>query len=38
MAKFRVAFDNHWQEDFDTLADAMEWAEEVSLRAGGIGG
>jgi hypothetical protein len=31
MATFRVAFDNHWQEDFDALADAMEWAEEVSL-------
>ena len=28
--KFRVTFDGHWQGDFDTLADAMEWAEEVS--------
>jgi hypothetical protein len=28
--KFRVAFDGHWQEEFDTLADAVEWAQEVS--------
>ena len=30
VATFRVAFDNHWQGNFDTLADAMEWAQEVS--------
>jgi len=31
VARFRVAFDGEWQEDFDTLADAVEWAQEVSL-------
>jgi hypothetical protein len=30
MARFRVAFDGEWQEDFDTLADAVEWAKDVS--------
>jgi hypothetical protein len=30
MATFRVAFDGEWQEDFDTLAEAAEWAQEVS--------
>jgi hypothetical protein len=31
MSTFRVAFDGKWQEDFDTLADAVEWAQEVAL-------
>jgi hypothetical protein len=31
MSRFRVAFDGEWQEDFDTLAEAEEWAREVSL-------
>jgi hypothetical protein len=30
MARFRVAFDGRWQEDFDTLPEAEEWAQEVS--------
>jgi hypothetical protein len=30
MAKFRVAFDGEWQEDFDTLLEAAAWAQEVS--------
>ena len=30
MAVFRVSFDGKWQEDFDNLRDAVEWAEEVS--------
>ena len=29
MSTFRVCFDGEWQEDFDTLADATEWAQEV---------
>lgn len=31
MSTFRVAFDGEWQGDFDTLADAIEWAQEVAL-------
>ena len=31
MATFRVCFDGEWQGDFDTLTDAEEWAQEVSL-------
>jgi hypothetical protein len=31
MSTFRVCFDGEWQEDFDTLADATQWAQEVSL-------
>jgi hypothetical protein len=31
MSTFRVAFDGGWQEDFDDLEDAMDWAREVSL-------
>jgi hypothetical protein len=31
MPTFRVAFDGEWQGDFDTLADAVEWAEEVAM-------
>lgn len=30
-AKFRVSFDGEWQEDFGTLDEAIEWAQEVSL-------
>ena len=30
MSKFRVAFDGRWQEDFEDLQDALEWAQEVS--------
>jgi hypothetical protein len=30
VAKFRVAFDGKWQEKFDSLAEAVEWAQEVS--------
>ena len=30
MARYRVAFDGHWQEEFDYEEDAMEWAEEVA--------
>ena len=30
MSRFRVAFDGEWQEDFDTLDEAVEWAQEVS--------
>lgn len=30
VTKFRVAFDGEWQEDFDTLSDAAEWAQQVS--------
>jgi hypothetical protein len=29
-AKFCVAFDSQWQEDFDTLSEAVQWAQEVS--------
>ena len=29
-AKFSVAFDGQWQEEFDTLSEAVEWAQEVS--------
>src|SRR5512144_2928235 len=29
-AKFCVAFDGQWQEDFDTLSEAVQWAQEVS--------
>jgi hypothetical protein len=25
-----VAFDGQWQEDFQTLPEALKWAEEVS--------
>jgi hypothetical protein len=31
VATFRVGFDGKWQGDFDTLADAEEWAKEASL-------
>jgi hypothetical protein len=31
MSTFRVCFDGRWQEDFDTLADAVEWAQDVAL-------
>ena len=30
MPSYRVAFDSEWQGDFDTLAKAVKWAEEVS--------
>jgi hypothetical protein len=30
MSRFRVSFDGQWQEDFDTLDEAEEWAQEVS--------
>jgi hypothetical protein len=30
MARFRVAFDGEWQGEFDTLSEAVEWAQEVS--------
>ena len=30
MPTFRVAFDGEWQEKFDTLGEAVEWAQEVS--------
>jgi len=30
MPSYRVAFDSEWQGDFDTLAKALRWAEEVS--------
>ena len=30
MSRFRVAFDGEWQENFDTLGEAVEWAQEVS--------
>jgi hypothetical protein len=29
-ARFRVAVDGRWQEDFETLTEALEWAREVS--------
>jgi hypothetical protein len=31
MAKFRVAVDGEYEEEFDNLADAVAWAQEVSL-------
>jgi hypothetical protein len=31
MSKFRVCFDGEWQEEFETLAEAVEWAQEVAL-------
>jgi hypothetical protein len=30
MAKFMVSFDGKWQEDFDALDQAIEWADEVA--------
>jgi hypothetical protein len=30
MVDFRVAFDGRWQGKFDDLAEAIEWAQEVS--------
>ena len=30
MARFVVAFDGKWQGKFGTLAEAVEWAQEVS--------
>jgi hypothetical protein len=32
---FHVAFDEKWQRDFESLADAEEWAQEAS-RSGRI--
>ena len=31
MTAFRVAFDDKWREDFATLAEAVERAQEASL-------
>lgn len=31
---FHVAFDEKWQGDFESLADAVEWAEVVSRTTG----
>jgi len=30
MSTFRVGFDGHWQEDFDSFDEAVEWAQQVS--------
>lgn len=30
MAWFEVGFDGRWQEKFDTLEEATEWAKEVA--------
>ena len=30
MAKFVVGFDGKWHETFDSLDEAVEWAQEVS--------
>ncbi|MGC1801991.1 MAG: hypothetical protein WA701_16530 [Solirubrobacterales bacterium] len=30
MAKFLVGFDGKWHEKFDSLDEAVEWAQEVS--------
>jgi hypothetical protein len=29
MATYRVAFDGKWQESFDDVGSALEWAHEV---------
>jgi hypothetical protein len=31
---FHVAFDEKWQRDFESLADAEEWAKEISTTTG----
>ena len=29
MSRYRVGFDGHWQENFETEEDAIEWAKGV---------